>query len=1124
MTIFALTFMILHGSLEGKDFVPGQKYTTQSKYFYSLGQKSFPNYKITKCEYVVLRGFLKMRCLIEGRLYYKCSFSNTYYREIHVGCFNQKFTHACPDDPSFYQSCGHKNCDTEVQDITSGVGVCGEIICKVRRPGNTIPAADKGRFMGVNLIEGVMAQYRCDGSVACSNFVGNVPVDEAGCKENVTLFRCNSNSQEPGYYDTRVTAATVWFNMVIGIVAENKVCNSKCDCSNCEDEAECYNITSGIWCETIASKWQYVSSFGVCDGLRVCRNGDDEKNCSETETCEFTPFYTNGPSHTSTRSLDYRNKCSIQKVDRWNNHNLLCDDHKDQLNCTGSQKSPLICSVKRFPTTLSETVICKGYHLCDDDIDNQCIEVGVKCRIHKHRLCDGIADCPGSLDEDEHNCNLMTSKTITCTRKLSYRRDTELTFPISWIMDGIEDCDNGLDEDTNLWFVKCGTGTNLVYLLEANSNCENVALFRCPKQNATIDTEDLCKNFLNCDSSVCIASRKPYNNNLFINPNLVRGSNVGQFHCLPGIERLQNTLGQCHSQYHQPSFRTFGVSEQPPILTSKQYTEKVDCEEIFGEMYVTLACNGQCGKKVSCPLTRLTHSSCTNYFNSRTLTITDDYKLTVVIAEKDKSFRQNIFGCSNGRCIEYSHVCDLKDDCGDSSDESICSNNFKCAQSGEYIPKSMKCNRKFDCFDLTDECNADCDNQIKMLKHKALYIAAWSFGLISVILNIIVIYQGLKELCNLHTKNSIINKSFVIFISFGDLLQGIFLLTIAITDDFINKSTCITQFDWTTNSLCSAIGIISTIGSLISLYSMTLLSIIRARGMTKMTSPKDFITRKGRIHLITTLSVILILASTVAVIPILPQFEDYFVTKLYYKSNMLFAGAPDKVAHIRIIQDYFEGLRTTAMSWKQIRRLVKEMFHNTNVVGKPVGFYGMNGFCLFNYFTPPNSLQKWFSWSVLGSNLICVCIITACYSFVNAVTAKSSAIVGSHNKHVLKKNKIIQRKISILITTDLISWVPFITACLVHSSGIMGTSKMYSIFSVIILPCNSFINPIVIFDKELGMVVKKLWSFVKKIFQIIFAINKDSSNGDDGVNGVRVNFSVENETVDLTNNDNLKKL
>ena len=59
-----------------------------------------------------------------------------------------------------------------------------------------------------------------------------------------------------------------------------------------------------------------------------------------------------------------------------------------------------------------------------------------------------------------------------------------------------------------------------------------------------------------------------------------------------------------------------------------------------------------------------------------------------------------------------SKVCNLVDDCGDSSGEDHCSKYFKCDSFGIYLPKSKKCDGHFDCLDLTDECNEDCSKQL----------------------------------------------------------------------------------------------------------------------------------------------------------------------------------------------------------------------------------------------------------------------------------------------------------------------------------------------------------------------------------------------------------------------------
>ena len=88
--------------------------------------------------------------------------------------------------------------------------------------------------------------------------------------------------------------------------------------------------------------------------------------------------------------LDPRSKCSILETKLTNR---VCTDYRDQMNCSGSTISPLVCDVDGYPTTISERVICKGLDVCDNKVDNDCVDVEFRCKIHKHRLCDGIKDC-----------------------------------------------------------------------------------------------------------------------------------------------------------------------------------------------------------------------------------------------------------------------------------------------------------------------------------------------------------------------------------------------------------------------------------------------------------------------------------------------------------------------------------------------------------------------------------------------------------------------------------------------------------------------------------------------------------------------------------------------------------
>ena len=59
-----------------------------------------------------------------------------------------------------------------------------------------------------------------------------------------------------------------------------------------------------------------------------------------------------------------------------------------------------------------------------------------------------------------------------------------------------------------------------------------------------------------------------------------------------------------------------------------------------------------------------------------------------------------------------------------------------------------------------------------------------------------------------------------------------------------------------------------------------------------------------------------------------------------------------------------------------------------------------------------------------------------------------------------KKNSALNRKITLMVLTDFLCWVPFIVVCSLHYLEVIDATKFYSLFSIIILPMNSVINPL----------------------------------------------------------------
>ena len=411
----------------------------------------------------------------------------------------------------------------------------------------------------------------------------------------------------------------------------------------------------------------------------------------------------------------------------------------------------------------------------------------------------------------------------------------------------------------------------------------------------------------------------------------------------------------------------------------------------------------------------------------------------------------------------------MVDDCGDHSDEQNCSSVFHCESSNEFIPSSQKCNGQVQCSDYTDECGADCGK--KIISGAALNVVSWTVGIAAVVSNLGKFIGNIRLLMTDQRLSTLVNISFGLLINMGDFLTGSYLLSIAVVDTIIyGEKYCKEQYIWLSSSMCSILGVVSTCGAQISLFSMTLLSIYR---LLEVLEFRVHTLRNIPMKVAGLITTIIAGSLVIAVGPLMPYYEDLFVNGMTYNPQIkLFLPYVDKQTHLDIIKGYYGRIRMDKIfTWKRINSLIDDMFthdyQNGTLNRRKIHFYGNDGVCLFKYFVDVNDPQTGFVWTCLGINLFCFFIVCLCYSIINVKSKNSTENVGrvnQGNERIAQERKQTQKNIAIIILTDFVCWVPFIFVCGLHSLDIIDATWTYPIFSLVVLPINSVINPLLYGD------------------------------------------------------------
>ena len=901
--------------------------------------------------------------------------------------------------------------------------------------------------------------------------------------ENTDLNKDGCDDDEDGEQVTLPTGVKV---------RPGEVCNEICDIYRCEDESFCNGYNYGVHCiSTFNDRIYYTHPRGICNGDQNCRKKEDE-NCTVTTTSASCRHFSTGeivPVHSYTRCTPITRSSYNSDVINTQIYCKIEDVASYQTNCSDAARVAVTCEINGYKSTVSKYLICFDDEItaCDDGIDSNCFKRKT-CTIHKHLMCDERADCSDEADETHQICQ---SKTIeTCKRRVGAQN--ELPIPISWLRDGLWDCMNGIDEIAD-WQM-CGEGKTSRLKSSIEKKCENVFICRTGAPGYEL-LRNLCDGLENCGNENKICSVSSGSNSLLATRVATsdKGLTKKLSFCFKGLHNLESFISQCvNEQFIYPEGDIFGVDTKTSVILPRN---KQPCDYMYGEQYLYTSCSGKC-ERASCPLRNVPrYEVCPNQVPDRIGTIVNNEYLIFLTKSYGTIYTNRYFVCDNKiTCIDFSKVCDLVKDCEDGSDEAQCINHFKCNSSEKLLPKTKKCDGHIDCPDLSDECNDQCSKLL--LENSFLKGLSWFIGFLAIVANLVIIGKSLRTIKRCKTTAALVNRLLIILIALGDFLIGCYLVIIATYDAIIFKGDyCQRQVDWITSFECSFIGVFSTIGSQISLFSMTGLSLVRMHGIWNSMRIPGEITLMKSFKVAAATLLLIVVSAIIAVTPIVGNFKDFFVNGVRFSDGLkIFIGTPNKETLLDVIQVYYGQTRDSAPKWDTLIKMAKDMFSHdhdyedlTEQVSK-VDFYGNDGVCLFKYFVQNDDPQKVFVWSILALNFVCFVLISISYLTIGILSRKSSRnLASTQNKQQIKqRNNKMNQRIAIIMTTDFLCWVPFIVVCVLHSLEILDATPWYSLFSMVILPINSAINPLLYDDVVTNVIRVPFNSLVTRISNSTF--------------------------------------
>ena len=838
-------------------------------------------------------------------------------------------------------------------------------------------------------------------SLTSNQFKGCIPIEE----QNDGIGQCPDGSDENFRIKKRIICGQcdVTIYRLTNIVECNINLPFTCDASTC------YNVSS-LHCSPINC---HETDF-------ICMSNCPAKQCNRGFQCD------DGSLGVAFQFCDGEINCHDASDEIQHQHGFKCFGLNSTRKCVLPQRN-LYDNVAQCR---DESDLCKNNScfLCFDR----------RLLISSKQVCDGLFDCYDWSDENFCQNNLENNLIKSLNRNF-HCDDGSLGLAFQFC-DGEINCHDASDEIQHQHGFKCvGLNSSRKCVLpqrnlhdtvaqcrDQSDLCKNNSCFQCFDRRLLISSKQICDGLFDCYdwSDECLCEHH-FNlkscNTRFSSCNWVIGYNIFNFtsnfdykRIITVKEGITKSTKTCQSKAKDNDLVT--LCDGRP-----------ECSNLSDE------CNNCENPPKFC------NYSCHNDYNIGDRYcdgIEDDFYGITDKLNCFKGFDElhclKRFFCKAGKkiSIDVDQICDGKQDCDDNTDEKKCNNTF----------------------------NSVFSSAKKMIANIFLESCFWIMGMAVIGGNIYVIIST-----TYHLKISKLNKSLkyqhliILNISIADIIMGFYLLTIAVYSVYYSGYYGQIDLKWRSSLSCSIIGSLAVLSSEASCLLMVLLTSCRLYVIYKPFSTLSTSTWKYKLAIIS----VWLISVIIAVLPILHQTSEYFVHSVEFSNRFTRSQIWNKENitkfACRLAGANNQSMKNNKNDWNFTKTFLKTNYPEYSP-GVEFGYYGQTSVCMPRFYVYRGEHAWEYTLAVITINFLSFFFIATSYIFMFIRSSKNKLKTKNNQREKQQSRK--RRRISRIIITDFLCWIPICIMAFVKLSGFYVDDVAYVVSAGLLLPINSAFNPL----------------------------------------------------------------